>query len=71
MKLNGRDKSNLTVNEDEINIFIAKADQNNDAIKTAGKYTWFEQKTEKINKKTTKVSVTIIATPTILIVYIK
>lgn len=42
MKLNGRDKSNLTVNEDEINIFIAKADQNNDAIKTAGKYTWFE-----------------------------
>lgn len=42
LKSNGRDKSNLTLNEDEIKTFIAEADQNNDAIKTAGKYTWLE-----------------------------
>lgn len=42
LKLNGRDKSNITLNEDEIKTFIAKTDQNSDAIKTAGKYTWLE-----------------------------
>lgn len=51
LKLNNRDKNNLTLNEDENKTFIAKADQNNDAVKTAGKYPWLELITEKINKK--------------------
>lgn len=38
LKSNGRDKSNLTLNEDEIKTFIGEADQNNDAIKTADTY---------------------------------
>lgn len=38
LKLNGRDKRNITLNEDEIKTFIAKTDQNNDAIKTADTY---------------------------------
>lgn len=34
LKLNGRDESNITLNQDEKTTFIAKADQNNDAINT-------------------------------------
>lgn len=35
LKLNGRDRSNITLNQDETTTFIAKADQNNDALNTA------------------------------------
>lgn len=65
LKLNGRDRSNLTLNQDENTTFIAKADQNNDAVKTAGLYLWLELITEKI-LKTTKIFVTIIETPPII-----
>lgn len=34
LKLNGRDGSNITLNQDEKTTFIAKSDQNNDAINT-------------------------------------
>lgn len=37
LKLNGRDRSNITLNQDETTTFIAKADQNNDAVNTADK----------------------------------
>lgn len=64
LKVNGRDRSNVTLNQDETTTFIAKADQNNDAVNTAGLYSWVELITEKIKKKTTQISMTIIATPT-------
>lgn len=51
LKLNGRDKSNITLNQDETTTFIAKADQNNDAVNTAGLYSWVELITEMIKKK--------------------
>lgn len=71
MKSNGRDKSNLTLNEDENKHFIEKADQDYDAIKTTGKYSWLELVTGQINKKLKKISVTIIATPTIAYIKLK
>lgn len=37
LKVNGRDRSNVTLNQDETTTFIAKADQNNDAVNTADK----------------------------------
>lgn len=53
LKLNGRDKSNITSNQDETTTFIAKADQNNDAVNTAGLYSWVELINEKIKKNYT------------------
>lgn len=53
LKLNGRDKSNITLNQDETTTFIAKADQNNDAVNTAGLYSWVELITEMIKKNYT------------------
>lgn len=48
LKLNGRDRSNITLNQDEETTFIAKADQNNDAIIITGLYLCFAFITEKI-----------------------
>lgn len=42
LKLNGRDRSSITLNQDENTTFIAKADQNNDVQNTAGLYSWVE-----------------------------
>lgn len=53
LKVNGRDRSNVTLNQDETITFIAKADQNNDAVNTAGLYSWVELITEKIKKNYT------------------
>lgn len=53
LKVNGRDRSNVTLNQDETITFIAKADQTNDAVNTAGLYSWVELITEKINKNYT------------------
>lgn len=50
LKVNGRDRSNVTLNQDETTTFIAKADQNNDAVNTAGLYSWVELINEKIKK---------------------
>lgn len=55
LKSNGRDKSYLTLNEDENKHFIEKADQDYDAIKTTGKYSWLELLTGQINKKLKKI----------------
>lgn len=52
LKLNGRDGSNITLNQDEKTTFIAKAAQNNDAINTTGLYLFFESITERILKTT-------------------
>lgn len=65
LKLNGRDGSNITLNQDEETTFIAKAAQNSDAIIITGLYLCFAFITEKI-LKTTTISVTIIATPSII-----
>lgn len=51
LKSNGRDRSSITLNQDETTTFIAKADQNNDAVNTAGLYSWVKLITEKIKKK--------------------
>lgn len=59
LKVNGRDRSNVTLNQDETTTFIAKADQNNDAVNTAGLYSWVELINEKIKKKTTQIPMTI------------
>lgn len=53
LKLNGRDRSNITLNQDETTTFIAKADQNNDAVNTAGLYSLVELINEKIKKNYT------------------
>lgn len=63
--MNSRNVSNTTLNQDEETTFIAKADQNNDAINTTGLYLCFAFITEKI-LKTTKSSVTVIAAPSII-----
>lgn len=41
-KINGRDRSSVTLAQDENTTFIANADQNNDAVNTAGLYSWAE-----------------------------
>lgn len=46
-KLNGRDRSSITLNQDENTTFIAKEDQNNDAVNTTGLYSWVELIPEK------------------------
>lgn len=46
-KLNGRDRSSITLNQDENTTFIAKEDQNNDAVNTTGLYSWVELILEK------------------------
>lgn len=53
LKVNGRDRSNITLNQDETTTFIAKADQNNDAVNTAGLCSWVELINEKIKKNYT------------------
>lgn len=53
LKLTGRDRSNITLNQDETTTFIAKADQNNDAVNTAGLYLVVELITEKIKQNYT------------------
>lgn len=63
LKLNGGDRSSIILNQDENTTFIAQADQNNDAENTTGLYSWVELITEKTLKKTTNISMTIIATP--------